>query len=193
MAWNIAPANIIDIIAATVTLVAALVNLMRRQIPGIRTLAYVMLAIALWSVFSAMEGMTSNLEAKVLLLNLQYATSRLFSFLFLLFIIDYYQLCPWLTVFRRWQLALALGGLTLIAFTNPWHHLFWKNYTGCIIPRFSWQPCHIHSFESNLWCPTGSISKNSWYDLYTLEDIWNISRISHSPRFNYHFKMLNPI
>ncbi len=129
MAWNIAPANIIDIIAATVTLVAALVNLMRRQIPGIRTLAYVMLAIALWSVFSAMEGMTSNLEAKVLLLNLQYATSRLFSFLFLLFIIDYYQLCPWLTVFRRWQLALALGGLTLIAFTNPWHHLFWKNYT----------------------------------------------------------------
>jgi diguanylate cyclase (GGDEF)-like protein/PAS domain S-box-containing protein len=101
----------------------------RRNTPGATSLAWLMLAVAWWSVALAVEYMTTGIPGKVFWAKLEFIGSLSCPVFFLLLALDYNHLQAWLTR-RNIALLFVIPGVTLgLAATNEWHGLVWTSFT----------------------------------------------------------------
>lgn len=117
----------IPLLSAVVSLLIAGVGVHYRECTGSRSLAFLMLAIAWWSVISLIELGSTDLATKRLALKLMYPAIGVVPVVWLLFAIQY-------TGQTRLPTRKVLGGIllgpalmVLLAWTNQYHGLFWSS------------------------------------------------------------------
>jgi signal transduction histidine kinase len=127
--WHFTPYAYAYLVTGGVSLSMALICWRRRAIPGGTVLALLMLAVAAWAIFGALEMAAVGIPAKVFWSKVAYLGTTPSPALLLIFALTYSQQHRWLT--RRNILALfVLPVLTiLLAATNEWHHLVWTSFT----------------------------------------------------------------
>ncbi|SDW52353.1 PAS domain S-box-containing protein [Haloarcula vallismortis] len=115
------------LLSAAVSLLIAGVGVYYRDCTGSRSLAFLMLAIAWWSVMSLVELGAADLATKRLALKLMYPAIGAVPVAWLLFTIQY-------TGQTRLPTRKELGGILLgpalmisLAWTNQYHGLFWSS------------------------------------------------------------------
>src|SRR4051812_9272637 len=99
----------------------------RASAPGASAFVWLMPAIALWCVTSALHGLTPALGEKILWAKLQYLGIAAVPPLWFAFLSDYVG-ARW-TADRRVRIALgAIAAMTMaLALTNEAHHLIWTS------------------------------------------------------------------
>jgi PAS domain S-box-containing protein len=114
--------------AAGSALWSALISWRRRDAPGSIPFMWLMLAIALWTLTSALHTITAGVFARISWAKVQYLGIAMVPLLWLLFALDYGR---WRIV-AGYRLAL-LAAIPLIsvalAWTNEWHGLIWSSIT----------------------------------------------------------------
>lgn len=101
----------------------------RRNIHGAQALLVVMLAMAEWSLLSALHKAVPELSTKLFLARIQYLGIVTTLPALLVFVVQYTGCDRWVT--GRNVLLLSVFPVTTLfmAWTNPYHGLLWKNVT----------------------------------------------------------------
>lgn len=130
--------TLLYLLAALVTLTAAIVNWMRPA-TGLKSLAVVLFATTAWSLFAIFEILAINFDIKIFYIQLENLASRIAVITFIGFIVEYFHIQ---TRFTKTWVRLMWGCvaiLTVLEFSNPLHHWFWSGFattapqTGLII------------------------------------------------------------
>jgi len=101
----------------------------RRSIPGVNALSFLLLAVAIWSLFSGAEAAVIPLNAKILFSKCEYLGSTTAAPFFLLFALYYTRQTRWITP-RNQALLWTIPFLSiLLVWTNEWHHLIWTGFS----------------------------------------------------------------
>lgn len=126
---RILPHFYIVMLAAFLSAGVALFSFRRRKIPGARALAWGMIAIAQWTISSAMEGAVVDQAAKILWSKIEYIGYTI-SFPFLMiFVLIFTQQTKWLNRLTM-TILWAFPVLTLLlVWTNEWHGWIWTGFT----------------------------------------------------------------
>ena len=109
--------------------VALAALLFRRKVPGSRALALLMLSVAEWSAFAAVEYAAVGIPAKLFWVKVEYLGVLSAPVFFLLFALEYNRSHQWLSkrrVFPLFFIPLLTWGL---AITNEWHNLIWTGFS----------------------------------------------------------------
>lgn len=125
MTWNFSLLSSMYLLTAFVLFFASLLNWNRRRQPGINHLTGMLLFIAFWSVFRFFEYSIVEVDLKFHFFKLGVLAAEIFITCLLLFVIDFFHLLKWFGKYRRALLWVAIGILTLVDWTNSWHHLSW--------------------------------------------------------------------
>jgi len=104
-----------------VTLACLVLTWRRRQFPGARFLAGALACQALYLVGYIGELLAQGLSSKIFWDNFQWLPSLSSLLLLALFVRDYTRLKP-LPAWLIFQLSIVPIAMTVLAFTNPWHH-----------------------------------------------------------------------
>lgn len=126
MDWQKAPYVVLAALAAAVAGVLAYITWRRRPAAGVLPLAWLLLAVAEWSLGYAFELGTAFLPAKILWAKVQYLGIVSVPVAWLAFTLQYTGRDHWLT--RRNLILLALTPLVtlLLVWTNEVHGLIWS-------------------------------------------------------------------
>ncbi len=115
--------------AAAVSVAVAVAAWRRRQLVGARELALLMLAVAWWSLASALEASALELSAKITWSVVAYPGIEIAPVLYLLFVLAWTRQDGWLTRPRLALLLIVPLVSVGMAATNEWHHLLWTAVT----------------------------------------------------------------
>jgi PAS domain S-box-containing protein len=127
VAWQFPPYLLILILTVFVALFTAAVAWRRRTAPGALPFALLMLAVAWWAGWRALEGAAVEAGIKLTFGKLEYAGIASVAPLWLIFALSYCELDRWLT--RRKLIALwIIPVMTLVlALTNDGHGWLWSS------------------------------------------------------------------
>ena len=108
---------------------AAVIARTRRGVPGGAAFGWMMAAIALWSLTSALHVLVNDQPARVIIARIQYFGVASIGTLWLLFTSQYSR-APWVSD-RLLQTAIWIVPVITLAlvFTNERHHLYWSSVT----------------------------------------------------------------
>ncbi len=113
---------------------AAVVARTRRGVPGGAAFGWMMIAIALWSLTSAMHTLVDDYDTRVVISKFQYLGIAPIGVLWLLFTSDYSRVTwPGQMVLRQLAWAVPVATL-LLAATNEQHHFYWTAITPISTP-----------------------------------------------------------
>ncbi len=105
-----------------------------------------MLSITVWTVFAALEVISTAGTSKILFTQLSYLGIVSMPVFWLYFSFEYSERYEWLK-YRRRKLLWIIPVLTLmIAFTNKWHGLMWSN----IYPTGIIDNIHVYKYERGI-------------------------------------------
>lgn len=106
---------------------SAVIARTRRGVPGGAAFSWMMMAVALWSLSSAMHTVVSDREARIVIAKFQYLGVAPIGVLWLLFASDYSRVAWPLSADRLLRLAVwIVPALTFVlVLTNEQHHLHW--------------------------------------------------------------------
>ena len=126
MTFDFTPLAALSGIAALIATAIAAIAWYRRQFPGVRWLALLMSAVAIWAAGAMCELAATSLPVKIAWSKLEYLGTLSTPVLFLLLALDYNRI----QLSRRWLAALfALPLLCLLlAASNEMHQLIWTGY-----------------------------------------------------------------
>lgn len=120
---------LLNLLSVVIALYVAILSWQRRRISGGLPLCLLMIAVAQWSLFSALEIATMTLQGKIFWSKVAYFGTLTAPVLLLYFALDYTGLKKWLTR-RNILLVFVFPALTLLlAFTNEHHGLIWNSFT----------------------------------------------------------------
>lgn len=124
----ITPYSITCTATAIIAAFIAWIAWQRREIPGGKPLALLMIAVAEWSLGAAIELSVVGIPAKVFWSKVEYLGTVSAPVFFLLLALEYNRLDHWLT--RRNILFLFIIPLTslFLAITNEWHGWIWSGF-----------------------------------------------------------------
>jgi signal transduction histidine kinase len=108
---------------------AVVISRTRRGVPGSAPFSWLMIAIALWSLTSALHTLASDTGTRIAITKVQYLGVAPIGVLWLLFTTHYSRVeWPWLRVLR---VVIWIGpAITFVlAATNEQHHLYWPAIT----------------------------------------------------------------
>jgi PAS domain S-box-containing protein len=127
MAWQFQPYLVLLGGAIIVALLVAWACWQRRDAPGARAFAVLMLAVAWWAAFRALEGAAQAYDVKLTFGKLTYLGIASVAPLWLMVAISYCGFGRWLT--RRNLIVLwIIPGITIVlALTNDWHGWLWSS------------------------------------------------------------------
>jgi diguanylate cyclase (GGDEF)-like protein len=134
MNWELTTPALILFFSADIAVFVAAMVWKRRAIPGGMVLFWLMVAVAEWSLASALEAASVTLSAKIFWSKVEYLGSACSPTIFLIFSLEYSQNKKWLT---RRNLLLFWGlpiFFILLTATNEWHHLIWTGFTPSPVP-----------------------------------------------------------
>ena len=113
---------------------AAVVARTRRGVPGGAAFGWMMIAIALWSLTSAMHTLVDDYDTRVMISKFQYLGIAPIGVLWLLFTSDYSRVTwPGQSVLRLLVWAIPVATL-LLAATNEQHRFYWSAITPISTP-----------------------------------------------------------
>jgi diguanylate cyclase (GGDEF)-like protein/PAS domain S-box-containing protein len=120
---------------AFLLVVLAVVSWHQRPASGAAWLTWLLVALAQWALFYALELLLPVMEAKIWAAKLQYLGIVSVAPLWLLFTLDYTRQTHRIT--RRVLVCLGVvpAIVLLIVFTNEWHNQFWKQIFLSTDPR----------------------------------------------------------
>jgi hypothetical protein len=134
------------IVTAGVSAALALYAWRRRPTPGVVPFTLVMLAIAWWSLWYALEFTSVDLPTALFLNKIQYLGVVTVPVAWLAFVLEYTGWGKWLTRHNLGLLAIVPLVTLLLAWTNEAHNLIWRdawlNTSG---------PFAVMSFTRGLW------------------------------------------
>lgn len=135
MAWQNLSIVMILALAALVASLIAFYARRRGDAPGATYLVLLMLAVAIWSAFVALEFASVEASTKIWWSKLSYLGAVSVSPLWFLFALSYSQQASWLK--NRWVILLWILPLStfLLALTNEFHGLIWPKiypYSGLL-------------------------------------------------------------
>jgi PAS domain-containing protein len=113
-------------IAAAIATGLALIAWRRRPAPGSTELALLLLAIALWSLATGLEAAADERASKLVFAAISYVGSQSTPVLVFLFAVRYTQRDGWLTPGRTALLFVVPVLSVVMAVTNEWHRLLWR-------------------------------------------------------------------
>lgn len=121
--------SILYLVTAIISALTTHLITRQRAVPGKIPLAWLMIAVAEWSLAAALEAASVEITAKVFWSIIQYAGAVSVPVLFLIFILEYTRLDKQLT-HRDLILLWLIPVITLLmAATNDWHGLVWSSLT----------------------------------------------------------------
>ena len=129
MLWS-TPLQAAALFASTgISIWAVVIVRARRGVPGSTPFAWLMVAVALWSLTSALHLLIADREAQILISQVQYLGIVATGPLWLLFASEYAR-AAWVKL-RGARAALCIVPLVTIgaAMTNEWHHALWASIT----------------------------------------------------------------
>ena len=122
------PAIIPVFVAAVRSSTAALyVYLKRGHIPRARVGILLMLSGALWMFSSAMETVSTGLQAKVFWYKMHYVGMCIVPMAWMLYAVRYTSSIPWLSLRRRILLSVVPAVTFMLVLTIDRHHLIWTD------------------------------------------------------------------
>ncbi|HYE87999.1 MAG TPA: histidine kinase N-terminal 7TM domain-containing protein [Vicinamibacterales bacterium] len=113
---------------------AAVIARTRRGVPGGAAFGWMMVAIAIWSLTSAMHTLVDDYGTRVVIAKFQYLGIAPIGELWLLFSTEYSRVAwPQRRILQ--VLVWIIPAITLLlAATNEWHHLYWSAITPVATP-----------------------------------------------------------
>lgn len=129
MVWQTFLITVLLFIAAAIAIATMQASWQRRMTPGARYFAWVMLAVAIWTLSSAFEYAVDSYPFKIYWSKIQYLGIASLPVFWLLFTLDYSQILPRLSTQARRAIYLLgiIPSITLIlAITNERHGLIWR-------------------------------------------------------------------
>ena len=128
-AFDLTFLSLLCVLAAWSSVLVAAIAWRRREIPGTRSLAALMVATAQWSLGAAIELASQGVPAKVFWSKFEYVGTVTAPVLVLFFALEYARHTRWLNR-RAVAAALAVPALVLaLAFTNESHGWIWSGFT----------------------------------------------------------------
>ena len=113
--------------SAGLSIWAAVIARTRRRVPGSSAFSWMMLAVALWSLSSAMHILVADRDARILIAKLQYVGVAPIGVLWLLFASEYSRMA-WTADRLLRSIVWLVPVLTLVlALTNEQHLLQWSS------------------------------------------------------------------
>ena len=124
---------------------SAVIARTRRGVPGGAAFSWMMLAVALWSLASALHTVVSDREARIVIAKSQYLAVAPIGVLWLLFTAVYSRVASPLFTDRLLRVAVWIVPLFTFALvlTNERHHLHWaaiEEVETALVPGWSIQP-----------------------------------------------------
>lgn len=120
---------LLNLISVVVALFVAVISWQRRRTSGGLTLFLLMVAVAQWGLFSAVEIAAQTIPEKIFWSKIAYIGTLTSPVFFLLFALDYTGKRKWLS-FQSTSLFLIIPVLTfLLALTNEHHGQIWNSFT----------------------------------------------------------------
>ena len=118
---------LIYIVTVSITLLIGVYLWLRRDAGGVRDLALLMFAVALWTGADAVERMVIDLPTKLVFAKLSHIGIQSVAILFFLFVVRFTQRDRWLS--PRWEVAIwVIPVITLLAvMTNELHGWIWSD------------------------------------------------------------------
>jgi signal transduction histidine kinase/ActR/RegA family two-component response regulator len=98
-----------------------------RRVAIASAFAVMMVGEAAWALFEGLELLTVDLESKRVCFALRVAGATTTTLGMLAFILGYTGHARWLAPWRFAAIAAPVVALTLTAWTNEWHHLYWRS------------------------------------------------------------------
>lgn len=126
--WHFGLIPILLFCSAGFAVLIASIAWTRQSIPESRTIALLMVALAVWSVANALEAAATQLHTKIFWSKVSYLGSHSTPPLYLILALQFNQRDKWLKARRLilfWIVPLITIGL---AVTNQWHHLIWTHF-----------------------------------------------------------------
>jgi PAS domain S-box-containing protein len=114
-------------IATVISLLLACFAYRRRSTPAAIVFSVAMFGEAAWALFEALELVITDLPAKKLCFALRTAGTMTTVLGLLATVLVYTGRVSWLTPRRFGALVAPVVVLTALAWTNEWHHLFWRD------------------------------------------------------------------
>jgi signal transduction histidine kinase/ActR/RegA family two-component response regulator len=112
-------------VAAAIAIVLALLTWERRVIPRARAFAVMMFGEAIWALSEALELLTVELPFKIIWFEVRAFGAMVTIVSLLAFVLVFTGRERWLLPRRFLCVVVPAIVLTLIAWTNSWHHTFW--------------------------------------------------------------------
>jgi diguanylate cyclase (GGDEF)-like protein/PAS domain S-box-containing protein len=126
--WHFGLIPILLFCSAGFAVLIASIAWTRRSIPESRTIALLMIALAVWSVANALEAAAAEQSTKVFWSKISYLGTHSTPPLYLVLALQFNQREKWLKA-RRLILLWIIPAITiLLAITNEWHHLIWTHF-----------------------------------------------------------------
>ena len=120
--WQFTTSVLLYILSGAVTSVTAWMAWYQREQRGVVSLAYAMIATALWSFTGALEIAAVEPAAKLFFVLIEYVQGTFIVLLMFFFVFEYYHLDGWLTPNRRrllWVPGGLMVGLACLLYTSP--------------------------------------------------------------------------
>lgn len=129
MHWHLSIYSWIYLFTAAIVVGVAAAIGRRSKLPGTTTLIWLMVAAAQWSLMAFLDVTAVEKSSKIFWSSLEYLGEASSLTLLLIFVIEYTRHNEWLT--RRNRTLLWLGSILIVGlvWTNPWHGLFWTDFT----------------------------------------------------------------
>ncbi|MHB8054807.1 MAG: histidine kinase N-terminal 7TM domain-containing protein [Candidatus Aminicenantales bacterium] len=129
MIFQFAPWAIVLVLGAVVSIVLAIASWPRRRSPGGGMFFLLMIALAWWQIFAALEMFAVPPGLKLLFIQIMYFGVTSVAPLFFLFCFDYNEIQIRSERLFRYLLWVIPALVTVLAFTNPSHRLIWSSVT----------------------------------------------------------------
>jgi len=120
--------------SAALSIWAVVISRTRRGVPGGAPFSWLMTAVAVWSLTSAMHTLASDTDTRIVIAKVQYLAVAPIGVLWLLFT-SRYSRAEWPTQpFLRVAIWIVPAITLLLAVTNDQHHLYWPAITEVATP-----------------------------------------------------------
>jgi PAS domain S-box-containing protein len=124
-------------VAGVIAGILVVVAWRRRAMPAALAFATMMIGEGVWALAEALELVSADLSTQLRCIDLRVVGAVTTILGLLAFVLRYTGRSQWLTPGRFGAICAPMLALTVLAWTNPWHQLFWARISPDKIGRFS--------------------------------------------------------
>jgi len=129
MIYHFEPIDIVFFTAAIVSLLIAIVALLKRVKPGGTAFACAMVSIFFWLIFRVFEGVADTYSEKIFWAKFEYLGISTLPLFYFIFACQFSRKDSWMNKKNLMLLSIVPIFTLILVFTNEQHHLIWAEIT----------------------------------------------------------------